>query len=338
MQAAYRLTPADRVLQKTPFSFDVSVWEFFWPLMTGATLVMARPGGHRDSRYLLDIIVHRRVTTAHFVPSMLRVFLEAQDHLACDSLRQVICSGEALPFDLQRRFFERSGAELHNLYGPTEAAIDVTAWRCRRDAEPVVPIGRPIWNTQTFVLDSELRPMPVGVPGELHLGGIGLGRGYLDRPDLTAERFIPNPLSDEPGTRLYRTGDLGALPGRRQHGVPGAPRRSGQDPRFSHRAGRDRGHLASAPEAVQAAVVQAREERPGQQRLVAYIVPDARASDDGLGPAGLIAELRGLAGEQLPEYMVPAVFVLLAVACLSRPTGKWTAGPCRCPRAPVRSS
>jgi len=320
MQAAYPLTPADRVLQKTPFSFDVSVWEFFWPLMTGATLVMARPGGHRDSRYLLDIIVNRRVTTVHFVPSMLRVFLEEQDHLACDSLRQVICSGEALPFDLQRRFFERSGAELHNLYGPTEAAIDVTAWRCRREGEPVVPIGRPIWNTRIFVLDAELRQMPVGVPGELYLGGVGLGRGYLDRPDLTAERFVPDPLGDEPGTRLYRTGDLARyLP---DGNVEFLGRLDDQVKirGFRIELGEIEAILHQHP-AVQAAVVQAREERLGQQRLVAYIVPDARARDNGLGPAGLIAELRRSTGDQLPEYMVPAVFVLLPSLPLS-PNGK----------------
>ncbi|MCW3841497.1 amino acid adenylation domain-containing protein, partial [Micromonospora yasonensis] len=195
MQDAYGLGPGDRVLQKTPYSFDVSVWEFFWPLMTGATLVVARPGGHRDGRYLVEMIQAEQITTLHFVPSMLQVFLREPDVADCTSLRRVICSGEALSRELQDRFFARSTAELHNLYGPTEAAIDVTAWACRRDDPQPVPIGRPIANTQVYVLDRFLEPVPLGVPGELHIGGVNVALGYLNRPELTAERFVTDPFA-----------------------------------------------------------------------------------------------------------------------------------------------
>jgi amino acid adenylation domain-containing protein len=197
MQNAYGLTPADRVLQKTPFSFDVSVWEFFWPLLTGACLVVAEPGGHQDSAYLVELIAEQNITTLHFVPSMLQVFLEEKDLERCQSLKRVICSGEALSFPLQQRFFARLEADLHNLYGPTEAAVDVTAWLCQRESQcQLIPIGQPIANIQIYILDSHLQSVPVGVPGELHIGGVGLARGYLNRPELTAEKFIPNPFQD----------------------------------------------------------------------------------------------------------------------------------------------
>ncbi len=209
MQDVYGLTAQDRVLQKTPFSFDVSVWEVFWPLITGARLVLARPGGQKDTAYLARLISKEQITTMHFVPSMLQAFLQEDDLLDCGSLRRVFCSGEALSFELQQAFFKRVDAQLHNLYGPTEAAVDVSFWECRRGSNLAkVPIGRPIANTQIYVLDGNLQPVPVGVPGELCIGGIGVGRGYWKRPDLTAERFLPNPFSPEPGSRLYRTGDL----------------------------------------------------------------------------------------------------------------------------------
>ena len=208
MQDAFRLTEFDRVLQKTAFSFDVSVWEIFWPLLNGARLVMARPSGHQDSDYLVNLIANQRITVLHFVPSMLRVFLEQPSLDGCDCLRLVICSGEVLRFELQEHFFARLGAELYNLYGPTEAAIDVTYWACERGSNRwTIPIGRPIANTQIYILDSHMQPVPIGVQGELHIGGDGLARGYLNRPELTAEKFVANPFSSEPGSRLYRTGD-----------------------------------------------------------------------------------------------------------------------------------
>src|SRR6185295_10566213 len=209
LQAVDGLTAEDRVFQKTPFSFDISVWEFFWPLATGARLVLARPGGHQDPDYLVRLITQAGITTVHFVPSMLQVFLEARGVESCASLRRVICSGEALTAQLARRFFARfpAGAApvLYNLYGPTEAAVEVTAWRCEPESQlAAVPIGRPIANTQALVLDAHLGAMPIGVPGELYLGGVQLARGYLDRPDLTAERFLPDPFAaaESAGARL----------------------------------------------------------------------------------------------------------------------------------------
>ncbi|MFP5285551.1 MAG: non-ribosomal peptide synthetase, partial [Thermoanaerobaculia bacterium] len=207
----FGLGPADVVLQKTPFSFDVSVWEFFATLLSGARLVMARPGGHQDPAYLVEVIEREGVTVAHFVPSMLRAFLEAPGLERCVSLRRVVCSGEALSEDLERRFFERLGSggtgdgpELHNLYGPTEAAIDVTWWQCGPGRTGPVPIGFPLPNTAIHIVDAGLEPAG---EGELLIGGIQPARGYHGRPDLTAERFIPDPFG-EAGARLYRTGDL----------------------------------------------------------------------------------------------------------------------------------
>ncbi len=214
MQETYPLGAQDRVLQKTPFSFDVSVWELFWPLMYGARQVFAKPEGHKDSAYLVETIVAERITTLHFVPSMLAAFLEEDDverstAVPAGGLRRVICSGEALSFDLERRFYSRLDAELHNLYGPTEAAVDVTYWPCeRRPRRSTVPIGRPVTNTEIRILDRHLRPVPVGVPGELLIGGVQLARGYHRRPGLTAEKFVPDPFGETPNGRLYKTGDL----------------------------------------------------------------------------------------------------------------------------------
>ncbi|WP_225830133.1 non-ribosomal peptide synthetase [Streptomyces sp. NK08204] len=312
MQDAYRLDASDRVLQKTPFSFDVSVWEFFWPLMAGATLVVARPGGHRDSGYLARTIQDEAVTTLHFVPSMLQVFLTEQVE-KCTSLRRVICSGEELTRDLHDRFLARSRAELHNLYGPTEAAIDVTSWHCRHDDADrrPVPIGRPIANTRLYVLDQRLRPVPVGVPGELHIGGRGLARGYLNRPDLTAERFIDDPFV--PGGRLYRTGDLV------RHRPDGALEFLGRlDHQIKLRGLRiELGEIEAVlitHEAVREAVVVAHEHAPGDVRLAAYVTCAA-----GTAPSAgdLAAHLR----RRLPDYMVPATFTVLERLPLT-PSGK----------------
>ena len=202
---------SERVLQKTPFSFDVSVWEFFWPLSSGARLVLARPGGHREPAYLRNLISTRALTTVHFVPSMLQAFLDdTDDFSACASVRRICCSGEALPPSLRDRCLALLPfAQLHNLYGPTEAAVEVTHWHCLPgDSRRLVPIGFPIANTRMYVLDALMQPQPVGVPGELFIAGVQVARGYLDRPALTAEKFIPDPFSDSPGARLYRTGDL----------------------------------------------------------------------------------------------------------------------------------
>ena len=303
MQDTFRLCGTDRVLQKTPFSFDVSVWEFFWPLISGAALVVARPDGHRDPAYLARLIQDEAVTTVHFVPSMLQAFLTAPV-AECGTLRRVICSGEALPRDLQDRFLASSDAELHNLYGPTEASIDVTHWACGRDDPPgPVPIGRPIANTQVYVLDRYLQPVPAGVPGELYLGGRNLARGYLNLPELTSERFINNPFDAAAGARLYKTGDLvrvvpgGVLQflGRLDHQV----KLRG----FRIELGEVETALAALP-GIHEAVVVAPELRPGDVRLVAYLTVDPASAPD-------MSALPGSLREQLPEYMVPAHFEVL---------------------------
>jgi amino acid adenylation domain-containing protein/non-ribosomal peptide synthase protein (TIGR01720 family) len=315
MQDTYKLTAADRVLQKTPFSFDVSVWEFFWPLITGACLVIAQPGGHRDSSYLVKLIQQQQITTLHFVPSMLQVFLNEVGLEQCHHLKRVICSGEALAFELQTKFFARlPKVELHNLYGPTEAAIDVTFWQCQQHTpEKVVPIGRPIANTQIYILDQQLQPVPIGVPGELHIGGLGLARGYLNRPQLTKEKFIPNPFSNQPGARLYKTGDLARYRsdgnieylGRIDHQV--------KIRGFRIELQEIEAVLASYPE-VQKTVVVVREDEPGNKRLIAYIVPVKESTVS-------TSKLRQFVKQKLPNYMVPSFFVVLDTLPLT-PNGK----------------
>ncbi|HEX2201856.1 MAG TPA: amino acid adenylation domain-containing protein [Longimicrobium sp.] len=314
MQEAFGLGADDAVLQKTPFSFDVSVWEFFWPLMTGARLVIAKPEGHRDPAYLARLIGREGVTTTHFVPSMLQAFLEEPDLSACAPLRRVVCSGEALPAELAARFFSRIGAELHNLYGPTEAAVDVTWWPCGKDDERrTIPIGRPIANTRIHLLDARLNPVPIGVAGELYIGGAQVGRGYLGRRGLTAERFVPDPFSAEPGARMYRTGDRarwladGSVEylGRADHQVKVRG--------FRVEPGEIEAALAAHP-GVREAVVVARADAPGETRLVAYVTAAGDAAPDA---AALREHLRAT----LPEPMVPSAFVVMEALPLS-PNGK----------------
>ncbi|GAB1538793.1 hypothetical protein NUACC21_14570 [Scytonema sp. NUACC21] len=315
MQQAYQITPGDRVLQKTPFSFDVSVWEFFWPLMTGARLVVAQPGGHRDSTYLVKLIAQHQITTVHFVPSMLQVFLSEQDLESCASLRQVFCSGEALPKELQEKFFARLGCSLHNLYGPTEAAIDVTYWQCQQDSELLtVPIGRPIANTQIYILDRYNQPVPVGVAGELHIGGVGVARGYLNRPELTAEKFIPNPFaSDKLSDRLYKTGDLVRYRADGNIEYIGRIDYQVKIRGFRIELGEIEAVLSQHPNAKQIVVIATRDV-VGSQRLVAYLVAHQQ-------PAPTASELRAFLKQKLPEYMVPSAFVVLDALPLT-PNGK----------------
>ena len=303
MQDAFHLTGSDAVLQKTPFSFDVSVWEFFWPLLTGARLVIARPEGHKDSSYLIEAVRKNRVTTIHFVPSMLQIFLEDPDVESCDSLKRVICSGEALPYELQERFFKRLNAELHNLYGPTEAAVDVTYWKCKPEGSlRIVPIGRSIANTRMYILDRHLQPVPIGVSGELHIGGVQVARGYVNRPEWTDEKFISDPFCDDPEARLYKTGDLCRyLPdgnieymGRNDFQV--------KIRGFRIEIGEIESVLSRHP-AVREVVVSAREDNPGNKRLIAYLAPKQ-------APPG-VDELRGFLKQRLPDYMLPAAFVFL---------------------------
>jgi amino acid adenylation domain-containing protein len=306
MQQAYQLTQDDRVLQKTPFSFDVAVWEFFWPLLNGARLVVARPGGQQDPAYLAALIQEQQITTLHFVPSMLQAFLDQPGVERCTSLKRVICSGEALSAELQKRFFEISNADLYNLYGPTEAAIDVTHWHCQRgNDDKSVPIGRPIANTQIYILNRAMQPVPIGVSGELYIGGVGLARGYFNRPELTAEKFVRDPFSDQPGARLFKSGDLA------RYRSDGAIEFLGRiDSQVKMRGvrielGEIEAVLAQHPQ-IKDVVVTAREDKPGNKRLVAYLVL-MQTDEQRVG----IEELRAYLKEHLPQDMLPAAFVFL---------------------------
>jgi amino acid adenylation domain-containing protein len=313
MQEAYPLSKTDRVLQKTPISFDVSVWEFFWPLLAGAELVLAAPEEHKDPVALIARIVEAGVTTLHFVPPMLQAFLDSPGVARCTSLRQIICSGEALPAALPPRVAALLPAvQLHNLYGPTEAAIDVTAWTCpRTSAISTVPIGRPIANMQIYVLDRQGQPVPVMVPGELYIGGVGVARGYHRRPELTAERFVPDPFSALAGQRLYRTGDLVRFRANRVLEYLGRLDHQVKIRGFRIELGEIEATLRQQP-GVRETVVVARTEASGTKRLVAYVTAEEQTDVETVR--------QGLA-RQLPEYMVPAAIVLLEELPLS-PNGK----------------
>ncbi|MDF5729956.1 MAG: amino acid adenylation domain-containing protein [Rhizonema sp. PD38] len=313
MQQSYQLTSSDRVVQKTPFSFDVSVWEFFWPLLTGARIVVAQPEGHKDSTYLVNLISTQQITTIHFVPSMLQVFLTEPNLENCSSLKRVFCSGEALPFELTQRFFSKLECELHNLYGPTEAAIDVTFWPCLPQQNvQIVPIGRPINNTQIYILDKYLQPVPIGVPGELYIGGDGLARGYLNRPELTIEKFISNPFSNSKSKRLYKTGDLARYLTDSNIEYLGRIDNQVKIRGFRIELGEIEAVLNTHPH-IQQAVVIATEDISGHKRLVAYVV----SRDESL----TTNQLRELLFSKLPEYMVPSAFVMLDTLPLT-PNGK----------------
>ncbi|RAS65119.1 amino acid adenylation domain-containing protein [Lentzea atacamensis] len=299
MQDEYRLTADDRVLQKTPSSFDVSVWEFFWPLVTGATLVVAKPEGHKDPAYLAELIDRENVTTVHFVPSMLRAFVESGARP--QSLKRVICSGEALPSDLGRAL-----PHVHNLYGPTEAAVDVTYWPASAGVGTgTVPIGLPVWNTQTYVLDRFLKPVAPGVAGELYLGGVQLAEGYLNRPGLTASRFVASPFGA--GLRLYRTGDLVRWTG---HALEYLGRTDDQVKirGFRVELGEIEAALTALPEVVSAGVVT----RTERQQLVGYVV---------LREGADVTAIRPKLAAAMPEHLVPSVIVEIDQLPLS-PSGK----------------
>ena len=238
----FDLKASDCFLQKTALSFDAAGTEFYGPLLTGGKLIIARSGGQQDSSYLVRIIAEQSVTIMQGVPSLLWILLEEPEFAKCRSLRRMISAGEALPAELQERFRACVSAELHNFYGPTEAAIDVTFWPHQHANErAIVPIGRPISNTQIYVLNSELQLCPVGVGGELYIGGENLARCYLNQPESSAERFIPNHISQEAGKRLYKTGDRGRWLADGTIEILGEERPSGEDPGISNRAGRDRG-------------------------------------------------------------------------------------------------
>ena len=321
MQDRYPLSADDVVAQKTPCSFDVSVWEFWWPFIAGARLVMAEPEAHRDPQAMQQFFARYGVTTTHFVPSMLAAFvasLDADSVAACRTLRRVFCSGEALPTELCREWERLTGAPLHNLYGPTEAAVDVSWYpACGSELAAVtgssVPIGWPVWNTGLRILDAAMRPVPPGVAGDLYLTGIQLAQGYLGRPDLTASRFIADPFA--PGERMYRTGDVARWL------TNGAVEYLGRsDDQLKIRGQRielgeiDRVMLAlpDVGQAVSHACVfnQAAATGGDARQLVGYLVSDSGLPLD-------TAALKARLAEQLPPHMVPVVLMQLAELPLS---------------------
>ena len=311
MQRAYPIDANDRILQKTPYSFDVSVWELFWPLMQGSTLVYAKPFGHKDPLYLRDLIQQQQITVLHFVPSMLGAFLQTEGIEHCRSIRQVFTSGETLKLEHNRGFFKRLGfAGLSNLYGPTEASVDVSYYDCHADENHrSVPIGKPITNIQLHILSENLQPAPIGVAGDLYIGGTGLARGYLNQPELTASTFIDNPFysNGHPSQKLYKTGDVARyLPdgnieylGRSDHQVKLRGLRI------------ELGEIEAALQ--QLAHVKDVVVNPmpiaGEPQLVAYIV-----SDENLLPA---ADYKAELSKHLPDYMLPVAYVALEQIPLS---------------------
>ncbi len=306
-QDQFQCTGEDRMLQKTPFSFDVSIWEFFWPLSQGGTLVMARPHGHKDPHYLQEVMQEEQITLTHFVPSMLRVFLAQLPEGWVSSLRVMVSGGELLTHDLEAQALARLSNEVYNLYGPTEASIDVTYWKCGQPTLcSAVPIGRPEANTQLYVVDEQGDLVPVGVPGELLIGGDFVALGYFNRPDLTASAFIPDSFSSRPGARLYRTGDRVRWRSDRSLEFLG---------RFDFQVklrglrielGEIETVLTEAPTVREAAVLLKQDPASQEEQLVAYVVGDSRK------PESLKPEpLKRFLGSKLPAYMIPARFVFL---------------------------
>lgn len=299
MREHYGFEASDRILQKTPATFDVSVWEFLLPLITGCTLVIAPPEAHRDPVWLARLIRQREVNTCHFVPSMLAAFLGTPGARGL-RLRRIFCSGEELSAPLRDQLHATLQSELHNLYGPTEAAVDVSYWPAdAQDTSSPMPIGFPVWNTRLYVLDARMRPLPPGVSGDLYLGGVQLARGYLGRDDLTAERFLPDP--HRPGERIYKTGDLARW---REDGAVVYLGRS--DHQIKLRGLRiELGDIEAAMASsglVERSAVIVREDTPGDKRLVAYVQPATGYSEKAL---------RAHVSTQVPDYMVPAAFVAL---------------------------
>ena len=315
MQNTYRLNDSDVLMQKAPISFDVSVWECFWPLITGARLLIAGPGEHRDPHRIAQLVQAFGVTTLHFVPPLLSLFIDEPLSAECTSLRRVFSGGEALPAELRNRVLAHLPAvQLHNRYGPTETAINVTHWHCSSADGERSPIGRPLGNVVCRVLDSEFNPVPVGVPGELCISGIGLARGYLGRPALTAERFVVDPLGEQ-GARLYRTGD------RARWTADGVIEYLGRlDQQVKLRGFRVEPEEIEARllarEGVAQAVVLVRETAAGAQLIGYYTATDATETEEAQ-----TAHLKTALAAELPEYMVPAQLMRLVQMPLS-PSGK----------------
>jgi amino acid adenylation domain-containing protein len=304
MQSAFPLSASDSVLQKTPFGFDVSVWEFFAPLAVGARLIMPRPGDHRDPSYLVQVCKEESVSTLQLVPSQLRVLLDEPGFNQLDSLRHVFCGGEVMTTELEQRFLTSTSAKLHNLCGPTETTIDTVFWTCKGDNRPAgVPLGRPVANTQLYVLDERLRPVPVGVMGELYVGGVGVGRGYWGRPDMTAEKFVPHPYSRKGGERLYRSGDVARFGDEGEVEFLGRIDYQVKIRGFRVELGEVQAAL-SACEGVRDCVVVVHRDANAEEWLVAYVVAENESPTT--------EELRTALQQTLPEFMVPSIFVTMA--------------------------
>jgi amino acid adenylation domain-containing protein len=309
----YSLTPTDRVLQKAPFNFDVSIWELFWTLLNGATLVVAAPDAHKEPVALIDLIARQRITTVHFVPSMLSIFLDTEGVQRCTSVKHLICGGEALSgATVQRCQTLLPDAQVHNLYGPAENPIGTTFWTCPvACAEDNIPLGRPIANTRVYLLDAHGQPVPRGAVGELYIGGAGVARGYLNRPELTAERFVRDPFVGEPDARMYKTGDLARyLPDGNLEFV-GRNDEQVKIRGFRIEPGEIEACLTAHPQVRDAVVVATGE--GSAKRLVAYVQAEA---DEPLA-----STLRAQVAVSLPEYMVPSAFVRLDAFPLT-PNGK----------------
>jgi amino acid adenylation domain-containing protein len=302
-QQTYPLTHTDRIVHKAPFNFDFAIWELFGPWLAGAQVIMARPGGQRDTAYLVKLITQHKITVIHMIPSLLRVFLEEPGIEACHTLRYVFGGAEALSFAVQERFYACLQAELINLYGPTEASIDTTHWTCVPQKEArAVPIGHPIAHTEVYLLNRDLQSVQNGVTGEVYISGKGLARGYLHRPDLTAELFLPHPWSDTPGQRLYKTGDTA------RYGIDGVLEYMGRsDQQIKLRGYRiELGEIETVLKqhsAVQEAVVQVYSD--GQEpSLVAYL----------LGQRGVslsVTDVQDFLRQRLPDYMRPTFMMQL---------------------------
>lgn len=321
----FQATEKDVFIQKFPFSFDPSVWEVYAPLVIGAKLVMAQPGGHQDGNYIVQLIQEQRVTLTLLVPSLLQLLVETPGFEQCTSLRCVGVGGEALSMALVRSYTALNPAPLINLYGPTETTITTLYWRCEPDyPQTTALIGRPVGNTTLYILDKALQLVPLGVPGELHIGGVQVGAGYFNRPELTAERFIPNPFSTDPQARLYKTGDLARY---RPDGMVEFLGRNDSQVKirgFRIELGEIEAALSQHPAVTQAVVV-VREDVPGDKRLTAYYTTSAAPS---------ARELTKFLRDKLPAYMLPSAFVPID-AFPQSPSGKIDA---RQLPAPVQSA
>lgn len=335
-QVRCALTADDSLLHHMPSAFDPSVWELCAALVIGARLVIARPGGPIDPTYLAHLIAEQHISILQLVPSVLNMLVEEPAFVSCQALRAVLCGGEALTAELRARTQACLAAEIHHLYGPTETSIDATGWHCPPHAvqEGIAPIGYPIANSVVYILDGHMQPVPIGIPGEVYIGGVGIARGYHARPDLTAERFVPNPFIETaiaqahtlPSiTRLYRTGDLARyLP----NGAIMFLGRIDQQVKvrgYRIELGEIEATLLHYP-AISSATVIVREDRPGDRRLVAYVVLKEEgvvADEFSDAPHGGfdVAEVRSFLKERLPSYMVPSAIVPLDALPLT-PHGK----------------